>query len=314
MPTSPARRCPARRRVHPLGATVPGRPLPGRATRPGLPRRRSTPRQDRPEQARAVPRVPSARKGPDLLGAQDWAGHSWPLAAQSASNTRWLVTSSRAGGVSKVWNGAGDGTSHSSPSAPSQGRAVAASPRLRSTGISTNKEIHLRRAQAERAHRGEPVPVGELQRVVRLDQCEESDIREPEQQEQQEQQRGPGERDGGGHDEAPRRETAVLARPPGAAPLHAVCGDVASSGGGWHGSRSSQATGTCEGRGAGHRRTANDMPPAPLKACRSDAGTSGRIGAAACRPAPRKAGPGGVRRVKAAEVPTGSLSRDRAGP
>src|SRR5450755_129772 len=44
------------------------------------------------------------------------------------------------GGVSKVWNGAGDGTSHSSPSAPSQGRCGATAPLPRIIGSTTAKK------------------------------------------------------------------------------------------------------------------------------------------------------------------------------
>jgi hypothetical protein len=41
------------------------------------------------------------------------------------------------GGSSKVWNGAGDGTSHSRPSAPSQGCCGAGWPLLRIIGMTT---------------------------------------------------------------------------------------------------------------------------------------------------------------------------------
>jgi len=48
------------------------------------------------------------------------------------------------GGFSKVWNGAGDGTSHSSPSAPSHGCCGAFSPLPRIIGTTTQKKNNLR--------------------------------------------------------------------------------------------------------------------------------------------------------------------------
>ena len=44
------------------------------------------------------------------------------------------------GGVSNVWNGAGEGNSHSRPSAPSQGFAGAGSPLPRIIGNTTKKK------------------------------------------------------------------------------------------------------------------------------------------------------------------------------
>ena len=49
-----------------------------------------------------------------------------------------VAVGSRRGGCSNVWNGAGDGTSHSSPSAPSHGLAAAGGPCFRIAGTTTN--------------------------------------------------------------------------------------------------------------------------------------------------------------------------------
>src|SRR3954468_7421288 len=61
-----------------------------------------------------------------------------------ASSTR-VAVGSRRGGVSKVWKGAGDGTSHSRPSAPLpsgsfQGRCGATAPLPRMQGSTTNRK------------------------------------------------------------------------------------------------------------------------------------------------------------------------------
>src|SRR5574343_1836588 len=51
-----------------------------------------------------------------------------------------VAVASSLGGVSKVWNGAGDGTSHSRPSAASQGFCGAFSPLPRIIGTTTKRK------------------------------------------------------------------------------------------------------------------------------------------------------------------------------
>lgn len=51
-----------------------------------------------------------------------------------------VAVASNLGGFSKVWNGAGDGTSHSKPSAPSQGFCAAFSPLPNMPGSTMNKK------------------------------------------------------------------------------------------------------------------------------------------------------------------------------
>src|SRR5690606_18299545 len=51
-----------------------------------------------------------------------------------------VAVASSLGGFTKVWKGAGEGTSHSSPSAPSQGFEGALAPLPRMAGNTTNKK------------------------------------------------------------------------------------------------------------------------------------------------------------------------------
>eukprot|EP00042_Codosiga_hollandica_P001561 m.926365 g.926365 ORF g.926365 m.926365 type:complete len:100 (-) comp139157_c0_seq1:286-585(-) len=60
-------------------------------------------------------------------------GYQWPW-------TILVAEASSLGGSSKVWNGAGDGTSHSRPSAASQGFCGAFSPLPRIIGTTMNRK------------------------------------------------------------------------------------------------------------------------------------------------------------------------------
>jgi hypothetical protein len=78
------------------------------------------------------------RQQPDLdrESEREGRGHRRQDQAQAQVGTLVAVGSSF-GGVSKVCQGAGDGTSHSSPSAASHGRCGAFSPWPRSIGSTT---------------------------------------------------------------------------------------------------------------------------------------------------------------------------------
>src|SRR4051812_7022442 len=97
-------------------------------------------RQDqRQPQVRLLAIVLVHRHGPQC--AAPWLGFT---DRGSASSTRVAVGSSR-GGVSNVWKGAGEGTSHSRPSAPRpsasfQGRCGAATPLPRMHGSTMKKK------------------------------------------------------------------------------------------------------------------------------------------------------------------------------
>src|SRR5690606_7024452 len=77
-------------------------------------------------------RAVGVRRAGGLRGG--WVCHG--LVSHVQATTRDAVASSL-GGTSKVWKGAGEGTSHSSPTAPSQGLAGAGRPLPRMAGIKT---------------------------------------------------------------------------------------------------------------------------------------------------------------------------------
>ena len=79
----------------------------------------------------------------------------------------FVAVRSSLGGVSYVCHGAGDGTSHSRPSAPSHGRCGAGSPLPRMAGNTTNSRKNTCVRPKPSAPTGrQRVEVGELHRVV----------------------------------------------------------------------------------------------------------------------------------------------------
>src|SRR5205085_5956221 len=73
-------------------------------------------------------------------GSRVVAPGSVPWSSDAGQPITLVAVASSLGGFSKVWNGAGDGTSHSRPSAPSHGFCGAGSPLPRIIGTTTNRK------------------------------------------------------------------------------------------------------------------------------------------------------------------------------